>query len=259
MGSSADKTLRNLYLVAGVRGAYEPRSSRITETVEVDLLHALDHRWGITPPWGACDSGCDLESPGDDALRGWAHVDLRVADADAPPVDAPVAGLLRTMWDSLELFGTVTLTGVDADVPLACVGDRLWERVAGSVIRWDVDRSSDIPPRVLIQAATAYIKPGSLPERWDMGAIAEMLSEFVEVQDVMGAVPFASYPPSFAANPFGFGIETVHSSETDPFRAEVMLRAWTIDDAAWLVEAICASCRSAGVADDIQVAVRMAG
>lgn len=259
MANPADKTSRNFYLLVGVRGGYALRSKRIPESIEVDVLHTLDDRWGITPPWGACDSRCDLVSAGGDVLRAWAHVDLRIADVDTPPVDAPVAGLLRTMWDSLELFGTVTLSGVDADVPLACVGDRLWERVAGSVIRWDADRASEVSPRVLVQAATAYVAPGNLPERWDMSAIAENLSEFVDVQDVMGAVPFASYPPSFAPSPFGFGVETIHSSDTDPFRAEVMLRAWTIDDAAWLVEAICASCRTAGIATDIQVAVRMAG
>lgn len=256
MAADGDDAFRNLYLLAGLRGGYEPRSGRVGAPVAVDLLHALDDRWGVTAPWGPCDSGCDLESEGDDVLRGWAHVEPRGGGKGDVPVDVPVAGLLRTMWDSVELYGTMTLTGVDAGVPLVCVGDRLWGRVAGSVIR-DTDRASDVPARVRVQAEAAYVEPGGLPARWDMGAIAARVSEFVDVQDVMDAVPFAAYRRSFGRNPFGFGIESLHSAATDPFRAEVMLHAWTIDDAAWLVEAVCVSCRKAGVEDDVQVAVRI--
>jgi hypothetical protein len=92
-----------VYLLGGVRGDYRLRSARVPVGVEVALLHIMDMHWGIPPPWGACDSGADLDSPGDDALRGWTHVDLRGEDGSVPN-DVPIAGLLRTMWDALELF-----------------------------------------------------------------------------------------------------------------------------------------------------------
>ena len=72
---------RNLYLVAGLRGDFERGLSMPTELAEVALLHTLE-RWGVPPPWGRCDSGADLESPGNDVLRGWCHVDLRLRDGE---------------------------------------------------------------------------------------------------------------------------------------------------------------------------------
>ena len=247
---------RNLYLLAGLRGDFERDSSIAAETAEVSLLHTLDDRWGVSPPWGACDSGADLQSSGDDVLRGWGHVDLRVTDETPPPSDVPLAGLVRTMWDALELYGRTTLTGADAIVPLDCVGDPLWRRVAGSLIR-DRYRGSERTARVLVQVSSAYSGSSVQP---DPGAILATLSEFVKVEAAMGAVPFALYPPSFAPNPFAFGVEHPWaSSDTDPFRAEIALPVWTVDDAAWLAEAVCASCARASDARDVQVALRLVG
>lgn len=245
---------RNLYLLAGLRGDFEANSSIAAETAEFSLLHTLDSRWGVELPWGACDSGADLESPGDDLLRGWGHVDLR-SERETPPNDVPLAGLLRTMWDALELYGKATLTGADAIVPLEYVGDRLRTRVAGSVID-DRKLIAEGPARVLVQASEAWPDPSSA--QLDPDAILAALSEFVEVEAAMGEVPFASYPPSFAPNPFVFGVEHPWAaSDTDPFRAEITHPVWTVDAAAWLAEAVCASCSRAGDARDVQVALRL--
>jgi hypothetical protein len=246
----------NLYLVAGLRGGFERDPSIAPGGAEFSLLHILDHAWGVAPPWGACDSGADLQSSGDHVLRGWGHVDLRVTDETPSPNDVPLAGLLRTMWDALELYGRATLTGADAIVPLDCVGDPVWRRVAGSVIR-DRYRGSEPPARVLVQASSAWPSSSVQP---DPDPILATLSEFVEVKAVMGALPFASYPPSFAPSPFAFGVEHPWaSSETDPFRAEIALPLWTVDDVAWLAEAVCASCARAGDTRDVQVAIRLVG
>jgi len=246
--------LHNLYLVAGIRGDFECDGAIAADTAEFALLHTLDYRWGVSPPWGACDAGVDLQSAGGDVLRGWGHVDLRVSREAPSPNDVPVAGFLRTMWDALELYGKATLTGADAIVPLDCVGEALWKRVAGSVIRGRY-RGSDRAAQVLVQVSDAW---SSSSVQRDPDAIVATLSDFVEVKAMMGAVPFASYPPSFAPNPFAFGVEHPWaSSETDPFRAEVALPVWTIDDAAWLIEAVCASSAGAGDARDVQVALRL--
>jgi hypothetical protein len=213
--------------------------------VEFALLHTLDDRWGVSPPWGACDSGCDLKRSGDDVLRGWCHVDLRGAGA-ATLEDVPVAALLRSTWDALELFGTTTLTGVDAIVPLACAGERLAVRVAGSDVR-DSARASDAPVCVAIHAGPAW--PSENPEKWDDAAIVEALSRFVEVEASMDEVERLAYPRSSGPDPFA-------PSDPDLVRAKVVLLQWTIDDIAWLAEAMCASCRAAGVGGDVQVAVR---
>lgn len=248
--------VRNFYLLAGLRGNFERHSSIAAETAEFSLLHTLDYQWGISPPWGACDAGVDFEGSGDDVLRGWGHVDLRVARKTPLPSDVPLAGLLRTMWDALELYGKATLTGADAIVPLACVGDALYARVAGSVIR-NRYLAAKRTARVLVQVSGAW--PASSVQL-DPGAILATLSELVEVEAAMGAVPFASYPASFAPNPFAFGVEHPWAaSDTDPFRAEISLPVWTVDDVAWLAEAVCSSVARAGKTSDVQVAVRLVG
>jgi hypothetical protein len=246
--SAADRAriTENLYLIAGIRGSFELRSARVPDAAEAELLHTLD-RWGVSPPWGACDSGCDLESPGDDVLRGWCHVDLG-GFGESPPEDAPVSALLRTTWDTLQLFGATTLTGVDAIVPLACAGEPLWRRVAGSVVRDDSRGADDAPsPRVSIQAGPAW-SPSSR-DQWETQEILERLSELVDIAASMDAVEHIAYPGPTTPDPFA-------PSDPDLVRAEAVLRDWMIDDAAWLVEAFCASCRRAGLRGDVQIAVR---
>lgn len=239
----------NLYLVVGVRGDYSPRATSIPEGVDFALLHALDERWGIPVPWGACDSGCDLESSGGDVLRGWSHVDLRPAlpHEDVVPQDVPAAGLLRSLWDSLELFGKTTLTGVDAIVPLACAGDRLRERVAESVLR-DGARSSDAPSHAIVHAGSPWHDAPTDP--WSSAAILDDLSQLTDVVASMERVEHVAYPAPTGPDPFA-------PSDPDLVRFEVRLPDWTIDDAAWLVEATSTSCRRAGVTGAIQIAVRL--
>jgi hypothetical protein len=247
--------VRNVYLLGGVRGGYRLRSAGFPVAVEFALLHIIDVHWGIPLPWGACDSGADLESPGNAVLRGWTQVDLRSEDGGVPN-DVPIAGLLRTMWDALELFGSPSLSGVDVIAPVEYVGDLLWHRVLGSGLG-DSARTSERPTRVLVQATSAW-PPSSSQGTWDTTAIGEALGQVIEVGATMGAVPLASYPPSAGPSPFAFGIEHPWaSSDTDPFRAEIVPRAWTIDDAAWLAEAVAAACSQAGVNDDVQIAVRL--
>lgn len=254
--TAAVSDFRNLYLVAGLRGGFERTSSMDPGLAEVALLHTLDERWGVPPPWGACDSGADLEGTGQDVLRGWCHVDLRRSN-DAPhPEDVPLGGLLRTMSDALELFGASLLTGVDAIVPLGCVGEPMWWRVAGSVVR---NRAlSREPARVIVQACEAW--PESHPLRPDPHAVVRTLSDFVDVRAAMGDIPSAPYPAAFGPTPFAFGVEHPWAaSDTDPFRAEIVLPVWTIDDAAWLAEAVCVACARAGSVGDVQVALRRVG
>jgi hypothetical protein len=238
--------MQNLYLVVGIRGEYERRTSRIPANVDGALSHVLDLGWGITPPWGVCDSASDLETPGSGLLRGWNHVDLRRTNDDAPR-DVPVAGLLRTTWDALEIYGATSLTGVDAMLPLDCVGEPMWSRVAGSVLR-DSDRASDRLPVVLVPAGKPW--PTSPVIGWKTKAILKTLAEFVEIRAAMDELDHAPYPPSVIPDPFG-------PADDDPFRAQVTLPAWTIDDAAWLVEALSIACRSSGVTQDIELAVRL--
>ena len=253
--ADSSPAFRNVYLLGGVRGDYRLRSARVPVGVDVALLHIMDMHWGTPPPWGACDSGADLEGPGDDALRGWTHVDLRGEDGSVPN-DVPIAGLLRTMWDALELFGSIRLSGVDVIAPVEYVSDSLRSRVFGSGVG-DPARASELPTRVLAQATSAW-GPTSSQSGWDTSRILEALGQAVEVGATMDAVPLASYPPSSSPSPFAFGIEHPWApSETNPFRAEIVLSSWTIDDAAWLAERVAAACSQAGVDDDVQIAVRL--
>jgi hypothetical protein len=243
-----DAEFRNIYLIVGVRGDFNPRTPSSFTGVGGILLHTLE-RWGIsTVPWGRCDSGADLESPGGDVLRGWAHVDLQHTPYTQPHRDIPVSGLLRATWDSLELFGEITLTGVDASVPLIWAEDRTQIRVLNSDVL-DHDRAARRPPRVYVEVDNAA--RGSAPIHWDARTISDALSEWVTVHVVGDSVPRATYRPLPAEEPFG-------RSGNESFRAELGLPAWTIDDAAWLTEAVAVSCRQAGVTDDVQIAVRLA-
>ena len=54
---------RNLNLLAGLRGGFTRNCSLAAETAEFSVLHTLEDRWGVTPPWGACDAGVDLRVP----------------------------------------------------------------------------------------------------------------------------------------------------------------------------------------------------
>lgn len=243
---------RNLYLLAGLCGGFETNGSINAFPADTALLHTLD-AWGVQAPWGPCDSGVDLDSPGDGVLRGWCHVDLRGTD-EAPRGDVPLSGLLRTMWDALELYGQSTLTGIDAIVPLECAGEAMLHRVFGSVIR--DRRASERPASVLIQVHEEYSE--GVPDKRDPDAAAAALSELVEVQAVMGDVPLASPSVSFKGSPFSFGVERRPwlALDTDPFRAEVRLPVWTIDDAAWLAEAVTTAYTPTARNGEVQVAVR---
>jgi hypothetical protein len=243
---------RNLYLLAGLRGAFERRPSIDPDLAESALLHTLQDRWGLPAPWGACDSGADLDTPGDGVLRGWCHVDLRLDDESPHPNDVPLAGLLRTMWDALELFGSSTLTGVDAILPLDCVGERMWQRVASSATFHGF--ASEHQVRVVVQLAESY--PDAPPLQFDLEEMVAELSESVEVGAAMGDVPLASYPDFVAEHPFGPAPWA--AANPNPFRVELAIQAWSIDDAAWLAELVAVACARTGCVDDVEIALRRA-
>jgi hypothetical protein len=138
-----ETSVDNLYLIAGIRGAFHSRLPRIPTSVPFALLHTLD-RWGVPAPWGPCDGGADLETPDDLAIRGWCHVDLRVSRRDEFPDDVPVLALLRTIWDTLELYGTTTLTGVDVALPLECAGAGMSSRYLSKRVSAGLDRQAQI-------------------------------------------------------------------------------------------------------------------
>jgi hypothetical protein len=234
-------TQENIYLIVGVRGGFEPRAPRTARSVEVALGQTLE-RWGISNlPWGPCDSGADLESPGDQVSRGWTHVDLRPAGGASAPDDVPVSALLRSTWDALELYGAIALSGVDAIVPMADAGRAMWRRVAGSVVR-DPDRASGSPASVLVEAGPRH------REDWDRSLVLGELSELAMVDQ--SAAAGDEPPEALAAAPHPFP-----SRSTYPLRVRVELPAWTIDDAAWLAEAVSVAWRRAGVTDAIGLAI----
>lgn len=210
------------------------------------LPHTLE-RWGISrQPWRACDSGADLDTSGADVLRGWNHVALEPSGVSGVH-DLPISGLMRTTWDALELFGTITLTGVDAIVPTASAGKATRQRVATSTVR-DLDRQVQPPPLTLVQAGRAW--PTSPAIKWDSPALLETMSELIDIDAARDDMAPAEYAASTGPDPFA-------PSDENPFRIEVALRAWTIDDAAWLTEAMSVSCRRAGIDQDVQIAVRL--
>jgi hypothetical protein len=215
--------------------------------VDFDLLHILDHAWGIAPPWGACDAGADLESPGDELIRGWCHVDLRVSNDSSQPEDIAVSGLLRSMWDALDLYGTTTLTGIDVNLPVDCAAFPMWQRVAGAGVR-DLDRLHPREALALVEVGTAW--PGAPAIDWDADAILETLAELVDVGRGTKGPPTASYPDSPKSEaPFG-------TPDTETFRVEAKFPRWSIDHAAWLAEAMAISCNRAGLTDQVQIVVR---
>jgi hypothetical protein len=209
---------------------------------------ALSHtfqRWGIAaPPWGTGASGLDLESPGDEALRAWNQVDL-VTSEERAPADVPISALLRVMWDTLDIFGTVSLSGVDVIVPVECVSTRTWKRVAGSVVR-DDDRRTGRQSLALLEVGRAW--PDAPADSWDTQEILRNLSTLCHARAVTSP-ELSFHPPSPIEHPF-------IPSDPLPLRAEVVLPDWTIDDAAWLAEAISISCSKAEVTHDVLIALR---
>jgi hypothetical protein len=57
-------------------------------------------------------------------------------------------------------------------------------------------------------------------------------------------------PPDLSAGETPFA-----GSDSDGLRITGVAYDWTIDDAAWLIEAVCVSCSRLGIEDDIQVSV----
>jgi len=235
--------VNNRYLILGFQGGWEPRWSRIPDGIEAAVRHTLDERWGIPAPWGACDSGVDLESQGTHVLRAWAQVELGVRDSTSTD-DVPAAGLLRTIWDTLEIFGRPSISGVRAIVPLVCAGEQLLRRVVSSILP---RRGTGTPrQRVLIQLDRAW--PTNPPILWQSSSILESMTsltnaEVVTSEDTRTPNAVSAFPTPFA------------SVDARTFGIEAGLPAWTVDDAGWLVEAVSLACHRAGIAADMQIAL----
>jgi hypothetical protein len=240
---------RNLYLLAGLRGSFERTTLRESYLAEAALADTPT-RWGIHAPWGPCDGGADLDSVGDNLVRGWAHVDLRTDDAAPRPDDVSLAGLLRSMWDSLELFGNCTLTGLDAIVPIDCVGTTMRQRVVGSAVFHRL--GSERPVRIAVQVADW--RYDDQPLQLDRAAVLSELSTLAEALTVTGDAPPVSYPESSAEHPFGPSPRHQHGVE--PFAVEVTVPTWSIDDAAWLAEVLSVACVQATGSDEVEIALR---
>lgn len=234
-------------LIVGIRGDFRLGVPRVPSSVETALSRAVD-RCGGAAAWGACDSSADLETVGDDILRAWNHIAYRRPEDYSPTHELPLSPLFRATWDALELYGTLSLTGVDAIVPITHAGDPLWMRtVENRSILLDVDRVSLHAPRVLIQAARAWASSPRID--WTKKAVAQALAELVDGDVVTRDVSPASYPPPAQTDPF-------RATDENPFRAAVTLPRWTIDDAAWITEALASSCYRAGVRQTVLIAVR---
>lgn len=213
------------------------------DSVEVALGNTLD-RWGISPPpWAPCDSGADFTSLGSDVLRCWNHVDLGVGSGQTPHEDIPISGLLRTTWDGMELYGHLVLTGVDAIVPTRFAGEAMSRRIFGSVLR-DPARRPTRHANVAVAARAVHAAD------WDVDAVSAALAGLVRVRKGVEIPPLFPSRPSLTPTPF-------MPHEKYSFGSAVVLDAWTIDDAAWLAEAVSVSCLRGGVPDDIEIAITL--
>lgn len=224
------------YLFAGIRGAFIVSSALSISGIDGTILHTLDDRWGITPPWGACDSGTDTESPGHYSLRGWTHVDLGV-ERSGMAIDVPLAALIRSTWDGLEIYGDVTPFGIDAIVPLNRVGDRMIRRVGFSPMR---DRRSSEGPTAIIQVGRAWsTDPAVNVLATDFITEARQFGESIENSRPYELV----FPSSPAPDPF-----RVHEISLS---AVMTVPRWTIDALGWLAELTCVCLNRAGVLQDV--------
>jgi len=234
-----------LYFHGGVWGGFRLRSPRVPQTGEGAVSHILDE-WGLPAPWAPCDSGVDFTSPGENLLRGWAQVDLRYPSVDEIPEDVPTWGLLRTISSALELFGDLRLTALSAIVPLDALTSRTWGRVSGSTIIRDPDRTTAEPPKVLLQAGDAWTPAPKA--RWKPRQLRRFLAELLggkrAVRTSEERLPLSSPIP----HPFS-------PAPPPAFRAELLLPQWTVDDAAWLVEALAVACRESGITTDVEIIV----
>jgi hypothetical protein len=250
---------RNLYLLAGIWGDYRILGPGKDYDFELGLLRTFEE-WGVQLAWGPCDSGVDLLGAGEDRLRAWGHVDLRRSMGDEPE-DVPVTGLLRSMWDQLDLWGSFArLSGVVAIVPTVLCGRLLARRVG---LRWstlfDADRTAGASPvRVELEIVEAWGDPTRWID-WRSSGVIDHLRERVDVSSFMDRAVARPYPPSAIVHPFVAPLEVEQPfmpRQTEPFFAEVTLPVWSIDDAAWLVEAAADACHRAEIDDDVEIRVR---
>lgn len=151
--------------------------------------------------------------------------------------------MLRTTGDALELYGHLSVSGVDAIVPTRFAGASMRRRILGSVLR-DPARSSR-RFGVVVSARTVH------RTKWDVQAVSAVLSEIVEHRADKDVLRPSPQRQSLTPTPFGL------HDENYPLRISAVLNAWTIDDAGWLAEAVSIACHQSGVVDDIEIAVTL--
>ncbi len=155
-------------LVAAIHGSIQqtlPESGG-----EYAVLHTLE-RWGVQAPWGPCESRVNFSDAREEIMRAWAHVhlnDAHTVSTGGPPVTA----LLRTMWDALELYTRVHLSGVDVIAPLASLNQLTLERVLASVRTQPTSpcghraqrRARPMSPSLLPRSNDESRRPGKPPQ-----------------------------------------------------------------------------------------------
>jgi hypothetical protein len=236
----------NLYLIIGIRGEFVPNTASLLPETVADAVSHAPERWGMPTPWGPCDSGVDVTTKGSSILRAWNHVDLRRSDDDRVPDDVPASGLFRTTWDSLEIFGSIALASVDMIAPARCAGPGLCRRVASSVLRPSERHSSAATPTIVeVTSARAEEKRVG----WDYGSVIAAMRNLYTL-DV------SLYEPRRISRSASIPGDLFDLHDPDPFGLEVSLPEWSVDDAAWLVEAVLGACSHAGITEDVLVTAR---
>lgn len=240
-------TLAHQHLVVAIRGT-RPRtvtqSSCDEETAEFGIAGTLE-RWGIPPPWRRCESYIDLTGPGEDVVRAWMHVHIDELDTRRP-TDVPVSGLIRAIWDGLDLYGRPTLTGVDVIAPTTHFGETSRLRILGSAVR-DPRRRTSTGAKGVVRATAAW--EDATPIRWDTPGIQREFELVVPLIAEAGWVSDIESEQASAIHPF-------KSLEDPALNIGVELPRWGIDDLAWIVELTYVILSRAGVAEDVQVSVR---
>lgn len=229
-------------LVVGVYGSFREVIVRDTEAAEFAILHTFD-RWGTPRPWGPCESAVDLDDPDLEALRAWSHVHLYRAISRG---DVPINAACRAIWDGLELFGSLVLTGIDVLTPVDDVAERMAERVLTSGVR-DRVRDSDFKTGLLVIVADAWEESSA---EWDATRVVRELSPLVGSEQVLSNRPASVLFTSRIGNPF-------HMVDDPPVVLHTEIPRWSVDDAAWLAEAMCVALNRSGINCDVQISIRM--
>jgi hypothetical protein len=247
VSSAVETQPRERDVIVGVRGSFEPRTAQVASELAAVMPHTMQ-RWGVEPaPWHPADGGGDLQSSGETLMRGWAHVVV-------PGVDLPLSGILRSVWDALELYGHTVLTGVVVITTVDGIGSDLATRVAGlgRTVLLAQEREVAPKPRVLATVGFAWNEGDAALQGLadDLGkAVAKVTDLTVSAVSHGSVQGFASVPDD-PESPF-----VVPNSGAVHFTME--LPVWTIDDAAWLAEGFASACSDLAIEEKLQLSISL--